>query len=624
MSSLLQRSLLLAAFLCLLLPLQPLFAQVTDDTSEEDDDDDTVQNPQCLPKPYSGPEVAKKVQFVFVLDQTRTSRKAKRIRYLYKAIGCEVPVHGNYQLAVARISPDDVQIGDFVSSDQFAEELFSESDFGDSSGQTTCQKFHLTLNKLKEKVQEKADSHVHLVMSSEGEQNDDCSLHKAFLDFFRSSANREFLHFDGILISNSTEDSSNGMRVKIDSYNRINPNRASLVEFKHVTDGKNARELRKQYQPWINNALTLKHEKEDFDGDANVKIRNRIAVQSSSNQTATTEMELEIVDMEDETTASADNNMAFAFEIVTVEMGDNTTSATISTLPSTNSTVSVPLPVSALGNSTLASISSLSTDSSSPPLDSTLSTVLLVNLTSGGSNTTTLDGSPSTQASSGLPFLFTVLSTSSDADAASNRSTSESTTASTIETSSETSSPEQLTEDVLATERTTSSGNEQTTTTEEEKNDVPVKEGGLAANKNWLQRNWAILLVILLILLIILIILCILCFLICRKRKDKDKYLPVGSAELGTAEAAKGESKFEKEEGESKSTSGVVVAGGKSKSVKKKAADPTITPIERKYTPMKVSSREPTEKEPGQQPHKSYEEAWGPEEKPDELKFETD
>lgn len=36
------------------------------------------------------------------------------------------------------------------------------------------------------------------------------------------------------------------------------------------------------------------------------------------------EMELEIVDMEDETTASADNNMAFAFEIVTVEMGDNT------------------------------------------------------------------------------------------------------------------------------------------------------------------------------------------------------------------------------------------------------------------------------------------------------------
>lgn len=38
----------------------------------------------------------------------------------------------------------------------------------------------------------------------------------------------------------------------------------------------------------INNALTLKHEKEDFDGDANVKIRNRIAVQSSSNQTATT------------------------------------------------------------------------------------------------------------------------------------------------------------------------------------------------------------------------------------------------------------------------------------------------------------------------------------------------
>ena len=44
-----------------------------------------------------------------------------------------MPVHGNYQLAVARISPDDVQIGDFVSSDQFAEELFSESDFGEST-----------------------------------------------------------------------------------------------------------------------------------------------------------------------------------------------------------------------------------------------------------------------------------------------------------------------------------------------------------------------------------------------------------------------------------------------------------------------------------------------------------
>ena len=43
---------------------------------------------------------------------------------------------------------------------------------GDSSGQTTCQKFHLTLNKLKEKIQETVDSHVHLVMSSEGEQND--------------------------------------------------------------------------------------------------------------------------------------------------------------------------------------------------------------------------------------------------------------------------------------------------------------------------------------------------------------------------------------------------------------------------------------------------------------------
>ncbi len=138
----------------------------------------------------------------------------------------------------------------------------------------------------------------------------DCSLHKAFLDFFRPSANREFLHFDGILISNSTQGSSNGMRVNIDSYNRINPNResmhnclvkqkdystrnsrecsceydlkfsiifwcdefytvecfqklsrtslsifsisgASLIEFKHVTDGKNARELRKQYQPWL-------------------------------------------------------------------------------------------------------------------------------------------------------------------------------------------------------------------------------------------------------------------------------------------------------------------------------------------------------------------------------------
>ena len=43
---------------------------------------------------------------------------------------------------------------------------------GDSSGQTTCQKFHLTLNKLKEKIREMVDSHVHLVMSSEGEQND--------------------------------------------------------------------------------------------------------------------------------------------------------------------------------------------------------------------------------------------------------------------------------------------------------------------------------------------------------------------------------------------------------------------------------------------------------------------
>ena len=77
---------------------------------------------------------------------------------------------------------------------------------------------------------------------------------------------------------------------------------ASLVEFKHVTDGKNARELRKQYQPWlnflqnschilcfrINNVLALKHEKEDFDGDTNVKIRNRTVVQPSSNKTATT------------------------------------------------------------------------------------------------------------------------------------------------------------------------------------------------------------------------------------------------------------------------------------------------------------------------------------------------
>ena len=53
MGSLLQRSLLLAAFLCLLLPLKPLSAQVIDDTSEDDDDDDdTAQNPQCLPKPY--------------------------------------------------------------------------------------------------------------------------------------------------------------------------------------------------------------------------------------------------------------------------------------------------------------------------------------------------------------------------------------------------------------------------------------------------------------------------------------------------------------------------------------------------------------------------------------------
>ncbi|KHJ82029.1 hypothetical protein OESDEN_18280 [Oesophagostomum dentatum] len=54
-------------------------------------------NPQCTPTNVSGNESA--IDFVFLLDHSLGEDKVSRIRYLLKAISCEIPVSKQYRLA---------------------------------------------------------------------------------------------------------------------------------------------------------------------------------------------------------------------------------------------------------------------------------------------------------------------------------------------------------------------------------------------------------------------------------------------------------------------------------------------------------------------------------------------
>uniref|UniRef100_A0A7I5EAF2 Uncharacterized protein n=1 Tax=Haemonchus contortus TaxID=6289 RepID=A0A7I5EAF2_HAECO len=217
---------------------------------------ETNLNPQCIPPHGSNKESV--VKFLFFIDHTLGKDAVDRIKYLFKAISCEIPISRQYQLAVVDMAAKSSFLTTFESSKTFPDALQYEV-ASEKANEDACHRLRFTFDTIKNhlSVMDEWSKGIpfHFVIPFQKTYTG-CGISDEFRKFFQENKNRFNASLDIIAIGSGLTIKDADVRVVVGSWDDIKTDVSTLTKHKHSKPSDEMDELVKQYSEWVHKVLS--------------------------------------------------------------------------------------------------------------------------------------------------------------------------------------------------------------------------------------------------------------------------------------------------------------------------------------------------------------------------------
>ncbi|XGW30484.1 hypothetical protein V3C99_009450 [Haemonchus contortus] len=229
---------------------------------------ETNLNPQCIPPPGSNKESV--VKFLFFIDHTLGRDAVDRIKYLYKAISCEIPISRQYQLAVVDMAAKSSFLTTFKSSKTFPDALQYEV-ASEETDEDACQRLRFTFGTIKNhlSVMDEWSKGIplHFIIPFP-KTYAGCSVSDEFRKFFEADKGGFNAFLDIVAIGSGLTTKDAGVRVVVDSWDDIRTNVPTLTKHKNSEHSNTMGDLVKQFSEWVHKALSSESDNDVFSRDS--------------------------------------------------------------------------------------------------------------------------------------------------------------------------------------------------------------------------------------------------------------------------------------------------------------------------------------------------------------------